>query len=237
MNVTIPSRLSDLELEAEVARLSGCEREATASLIAHLAELYGRRLHERAGFSSLFTYCTDVLRLSEHEAYDRMKAAKVVRRYPVVLTLLVSGRVNLTTVRLLAPHLTRKNQEELFSAASGKSKRQVQELQAGRYPKADVASSVRKLPSWNLATATPIAASPSASVEAPSTNGSDEHAVAAANAAATSAGETAPRARIPEPPRPVVQPLSPDRYRVTFTANAEMCEKLQLAQKLTAMRA
>jgi hypothetical protein len=186
MNVTIPSHRSDRELEAEVARLAGCEREATASLIAHLAELYGRRLHERAGFSSLFTYCTDVLRLSEHEAYDRMKAAKVVRRYPAVLALLASGRVNLTTVRLLAPHLTRKNQEELFSAASGKSKRQVQELLAGRYPKADVASSVRKLPSSMVA---PV-------------------------------------------PRPVVQPLSPNRYRVTFTADAEMCEKLELAQDL-----
>ena len=236
MNVTIPSRLSDRELEAEVARLAGCEREATASLIAHLAELYGRRLHERAGFSSLFTYCTDVLRLSEHEAYDRMKAAKVVRRYPAVLTLLASGRVNLTTVRLLAPHLTRKNQEELFSAASGKSKRQAQELLAGRYPKADVASSVRKLPSSMVAPVprrTPVGASAdAASVEAPSTNGSDEHAVVAADAAAAPASETAPRARIPEPPRPVVQPLSPNRYRVTFTADAEMCEKLELAQDL-----
>jgi HNH endonuclease len=186
MNVTIPSRLSDPELEAEVGRLAGCKREATASLMAYLAELYGRRLHERAGFSSLFTYCTDVLRLSEHEAYDRMRAAKVARRYPAVLTLLVTGRVNLTTVQLLAPHLTPKNQEELFSAASGKSKRQVQELLAWRYPRADVASSVRKLPSWSLASAR----------------------------------------------TPVVQPLAPDRYRVTFTANAEMCEKLALAQDL-----
>jgi hypothetical protein len=235
MDVTIPLRLSDRELEAEVARLAGCEREATASLIAHLAELYGRRLHERAGFSSLFTYCTDVLRLSEHEAYDRMKAAKVVRRYPAVLTLLASGRVNLTTVRLLAPHLTRKNQEELFSAASGKSKRQVQELLAGRYPRADVASSVRKLASSMVALPrpTPVGASAgAASVEAPWTNGGDEHAVPSANAKATAAGETAPRARIPEPPQSVVQPLSRDRYRVTFTANAEMCEKLELAQDL-----
>jgi hypothetical protein len=234
MNTTIPSRPSDRELEAEVARLAGCEREATASLIAHLVELYGRRLHERAGFSSLFTYCTDVLRLSEHEAYDRMKAAKVVRRYPAVLTLLVSGRVNLTTVRLLAPHLTRQNQEELFSAASGKSKRQVQELLARRYPKADVASSVRKLPYSTLAavpTPTPVAASPgAASVEAPSITGSD--AGARASAEATSACQAAPRAPIPGPPRPVMQPLAPDRYRVTFTANAEMCEKLQLAQDL-----
>ena len=63
MTNTTPSRLSDRELEAEVARLARCERQSTAGLIAHLAELYGRRLHERAGFASLFTYCTRVLLL------------------------------------------------------------------------------------------------------------------------------------------------------------------------------
>ncbi len=64
MTVTIPSRLSDDELISQVARLAGAERGATASLVAHLAELYARRLHERAGFSSLFTYCMEVLHLS-----------------------------------------------------------------------------------------------------------------------------------------------------------------------------
>jgi hypothetical protein len=62
-------RLTDAELEAEVLRLATCERRATAALVAHLAELQERRIHERAGFSSLFTYCMEVLRLSEHEAY------------------------------------------------------------------------------------------------------------------------------------------------------------------------
>src|SRR5260221_240077 len=88
------SHLSDDELVAVVARLAQGERDATASLVAHLAELYGRRLHERAGYSSLFTYCTDVLRFSDGEAYDRMRAAKVVHRHPVVLRLLSSGQVN-----------------------------------------------------------------------------------------------------------------------------------------------
>ena len=62
------SHLSDGELVAAVARLAQGEREAMASLVAHLAELYSRRLHERAGYASLFTYCTDVLRFSDHEA-------------------------------------------------------------------------------------------------------------------------------------------------------------------------
>src|SRR5262245_59980722 len=125
IDMTSVARLPDPQLEAEVARLARTERDATATLIALLAELYGRRLHHKAGFSSLFTYCTAVLRLSEHEAYDRMKAAKVARRFPTVLDLLACGRINLTTVRLLAPHLTRSNHQELFGEACGRSKRQV----------------------------------------------------------------------------------------------------------------
>ena len=245
---TIPSGLSNRDLVAEVARLAGGEREATASLVAYLAELYRRRLHEDAGFSSLFTYCTGVLHLSEHEAYDRMKAAKVVRRYPAVLGLLVSGRVNLTTVRLLAPHLTPRNHEELFAAASGKRKRQVQELLAQRFPRPDVASSVRKLPAPSAMAApmapvtpaatptiTPVSLDAStvvAAEPAPLLAGSDARAMDGRAPVVAPAHTVPARAPIRAAARPLVQPLAPNRYQVTFTATAETCEKLQLAQDL-----
>ncbi|HEY8147792.1 MAG TPA: HNH endonuclease [Vicinamibacteria bacterium] len=215
MTNTTPSRLSDRELETEVARLARCERESTADLIAHLGELYGRRLHERAGFASLFTYCTRVLLLSEHEAYDRMKAAKVARRYPSVLGLLASGRVNLTTVRLLAPHLTRDNHEGLFAAAAGRRKRQVQELLARMFPLPDVAASVRRLPAVGgtaQSTAPPAAPLLNAPAATPSMEPS--------------------RVSLPPTPAPLVRPLSPDRYRITFTASEETTRKLELVQDL-----
>src|SRR5438046_5084785 len=135
MSTALPSHLSNGELVAAVARLAGSERAATVALIAHLAELYGRRLHERAGFGSLFTYCLEVLLLSEQEAYDRMKAAKVARRFPAVLELLTSRRINLTTVRLLAPHLTRDNGASLPPYASSKRMRKVQAPLRGRAPR------------------------------------------------------------------------------------------------------
>ncbi len=217
------SHLSDGELVAAVARLAQDERDATASLVAHLAELYGRRLHERAGYSSLFTYCTDVLRFSDGEAYDRMRAAKVVHRYPVVLRLLSSGQVNLTTIRLLAPHLTRKNHEELFAAASRMRKRQVQELVARRFPKPDVPFSVRKLPDRYVA----VAAGPTALPTAPGPT-----TAAMTTAPASSSAIVPARAAIPTLPPPIVQPLSPDRYRIVFTANTETREMLECAQDL-----
>src|SRR5262245_57498489 len=97
------SRLSDRELLAEVKRLVRCEREATCRLVAHLSELDQRRLYLAEGCSSLFTYCTQVLRLSEHAAYGRIEAARAARRFPVILELLARGAVNLTAVGLLAP--------------------------------------------------------------------------------------------------------------------------------------
>src|SRR4029450_7902623 len=119
------------------------ERDPPVSLIAHLADPPARRLHQRAGFSSLYTYCIDVVGLSESEAYDRVKAAKLVRRYPAILTLLAAGQINLTTVRLVAPHLTAGNHEELLIAACGKRKRELQDLLAPRFPQAELPFSVR----------------------------------------------------------------------------------------------
>jgi hypothetical protein len=104
-----PEQLSNEQLRAELARLAGSEREATCELIVHLAEFDARGLHLDAGFSSLFTYCTAVLRLSEHAAYHRIEAARTARRFPVILPLLRDGAINLTTIRLLSRQLTREN--------------------------------------------------------------------------------------------------------------------------------
>ncbi len=69
------SHLSDEQLLAEIKTLADVERSATAALVRLLAELYARRLYLRESCSSLFTYCTRVLHLSEHAAYGRIEAA------------------------------------------------------------------------------------------------------------------------------------------------------------------
>ncbi|MGH9411471.1 MAG: hypothetical protein ACRD1V_18710, partial [Vicinamibacterales bacterium] len=82
------SNVPNRQLLMEAARLAAAERDATASLIARLAEVDGRRLYLEEGYSSLFTYCTRVLRLSEHAAYGRIEAARLARRFPIALDLL-----------------------------------------------------------------------------------------------------------------------------------------------------
>jgi hypothetical protein len=138
--------LSDQELLALVHRLTAREHAATAALIASLAELDARRLYLGAGCSSLFTYCTQVLHLSEHAAYGRITAARAARRFPIVLERLESGALTLTAVGLLAPHLTPDNHLALLDAARHRSRREIERLVAALRPKADVPATVRKLP-------------------------------------------------------------------------------------------
>ena len=146
MMMTNASRLDNAELTAELSRLARCEREATAALIAHLAEFDARRLHEGEGYTSLFRYCMAVLHLSEDAVYNRINAMRAARRYPAIIEGLESGALSLTTVKLLAPHLTAENHAGLLAAACGKSKQAVEELLACRFPQADVVARVRKVP-------------------------------------------------------------------------------------------
>jgi HNH endonuclease len=219
MKTDIPSYLSDDELVDKVKSLARCEREATASLIAHLAELDARRLYLGAGFSSLFTYCCEVLHLSEPATYNRIEAARAARRFPVMLQMLGDGSLSLATIRLLTSHLTAENHQELLAAATGKSKRQVEELLVGYFPRPDVPDSVRKLPAAKaepaLPDATVLVASESPAVPP------------VASLPLVVASPPAPSAR-----RPVVSPLAPDRYEIRFTASAQTRKKLRLAQDL-----
>ena len=150
----VPAQLSDGDLLAEVARLAACEREATAALVALLAEVEARRLHLADGCSSLFAYCTERLHLSEHAAYHRIEAARAVRAFPVILAHLRDGSLTLTAVTLLRPHLTEENHERLLTAACGRSKREVEVLVRGVAPLPEVRASVRKLPATGSAAAT-----------------------------------------------------------------------------------
>lgn len=135
--------LSDDELIERVKDLVACERRASAALVRSLVELDARKLYLREGCSSLFTYCTNVLHLSEGSAYNRIETARAARRFPEVLAAIERGDVTLTAVRLLAPHFTADNHIELLEAARHRSKQQVQELVASLDPRLASATAVR----------------------------------------------------------------------------------------------
>lgn len=233
-------RLSDDELVTEVMRLAASVRQATAALIASLSEFDSRRLYLGAGCSSLFTYCTQVLALSEDAAYFRIEAARAARRFPVILGHLADGAITLTAVKLLAPHLTDDNHLELLDAARGRSKRQVEEMVARLQPRPDVPPVVRKLPATRGISLLKEERSRSGRA-----TGNDRAAETAREAAAVSAPvpvtslvdqpSSAPpiaRSTLPAARQAVVAPLAPQRYKVQMTVSAETHAKLRRAQDL-----
>src|SRR5688572_2579577 len=140
------THLQDDELLSTVKRLVTYERRATVALLRSLIELDARRLYLREGCSSLFTYCTQMLRLSEGGAYNRIEVARAAGRYPALLEHLEDGSLTLTTARLIAPHLDPDNHDAVFAAARHKSKREVEVLIASINPRPAPRPSVRKLP-------------------------------------------------------------------------------------------
>src|SRR5712691_8932988 len=167
--LALASNLSDHDLLARIGVLAGREREATVELVAHLAVLDARpTLFAAQGHGSLFTYCTEVLRLSEDATCNRIQAARACRDFPVIFEALASGAMSLTSVRMLRPHLTPENHEAVLARACGRSRRAIEALIAELAPRPDVPSSVRKLPTATPArTLVPAATSPATRVEAP----------------------------------------------------------------------
>jgi hypothetical protein len=211
------TRLSDAELVARMKSLVARERDATAELIAHLAEMDTRDVYLREGYASLFVYCRDALRLSEAEAGNRIVAARAGRRFPVILEMLAAGVLNLTTVRLLAPHLNADNYRDVLESACGKRKLEVEEIVARLAPRPDVPPSVRKLPAPKPDPAAPVASPPAVP--------------AAAAALPTPPVEAFPPLLLPVRPA-AVMPLSPDRYKLQLTIGGETLEKLRLAKDM-----
>jgi hypothetical protein len=209
--------IADQELLSRIKALVARERDVTAELIAHLAELDTREIHLREGYPSLFMYCRDVLKLSEWESYNRIEVARTARRFPMVLDLLADGSVHLTAVRILAQHLTPENHRQVLESARGKTKAEVERIVATLAPQPDTPFSIRKVPApahplasggqqpvWQGAAGIkPVVPEPSAASRRPS-------ALAAAPA----------------------KPLAPDRFRLQVTIDGETLEMFQLAQDM-----
>jgi hypothetical protein len=202
------STLSDEELLRRLSKLLQESRRVESELIAHIGEVDSRGLYAEKGASSMFVYCVDVLNLSEAEAYLRINVARASRKHPVLLEMLADRRLHLTGIVKLAPHLTEDNRDAVLARAAGMTKRQIDELVAELAPKPDVAATMRKVPERRKKTK-PTASSQLCPdrVEKPDP--------------------------APAPAKPaVVEPTAPARYKIQFTASAELRDKLERLKAL-----
>ncbi len=249
--------IPDDELLCKLVELLRDSRRTEADLVAHIGEVDKRRLYAREAAPSMFAYCTRVLHLSEAEAYLRIVAARAARRHPVLLTMLAGGRLHLSGIAKLAPHLTPENRDTILSRATHRSKRQIEELIAEICPRPDVPALIRKLPQQVRVERTCGEASPHAVTNTqallvdsghPATQGQSAcpqqtlpdvgHQLRPGGVSSTSLPEPSHPAcgaamQLDRQPRAsAVEPLAPSRYKVQFTASAELRDKLERLQAL-----
>jgi 5-methylcytosine-specific restriction endonuclease McrA len=200
---------------------------STADVLAHIAEFDARQLYLPAGYPSMYTYCVGQLHLCEQAGFKRIRAARAARRFPEIFSAVAEGRLHLTAVVLLVPYLTEDNAEELLSAATHRSKAQIEQLLVERFPRPDVLA-------WVAAVPAPSA--PSSAAEPVSGQEAKERSPGTVdvyqNSEAAPVAAPAPHASDGAVSRPRVQPLSPQSYAVQFTMSRSAHEKLRYAQEL-----
>ena len=160
-------------------------------------------------------YCTRSLHLSEHAAYGRIEAARAAREFPVILDLLIDGSITLTTVCLVASHLTSDNHRGVLENVRHKSKREVEQVIAAMRPMPAVPSLVRRLPDPK-----------------PAASGAPITSTDIAAAGSGSASSLTPQGVAARPAPANIRPLAPERCKVQLTIDRATHDKLRQVQNL-----
>ncbi len=203
------AKWTDEGLLGRVGELVELERRTTANLVVLLAEVEARELHLLDGSPSLFEWCRTRWGFGEDKAYNYVKAVGWVRRWPQMGAMLADGRLSLSGMRVIGPHLDEGNVDERLVEAAGKSKRELAELVAKWSPRPDVPARVFKLP-------------PSRGGEV----GAPKQAKAEPEAGANELSLERPKVEHR------VEPLSEARYRVQVTVGARVAAKLEEAMAI-----
>ena len=245
-----PRDLNDDALLSRLRSTLAQERHITAEVLRLMAEVDRRRLYAQFACDSMFAFATGALGLSESAAYKRIQVARAARRFPIIFERVGAGRLHLSGLCVLVPHLTADNHRELLDAAAGLGKRRIERLVAERFPKPDVPTSVRKLPD---VTPPPVALSarpePVTGAPASSMPPAVQQTAPVADAKPVPSGavptQLSPFGQTPQAdrtapalaPRPRhaqahPQPLSADRYLLKVSVSGQLRDKLRQSQDL-----
>jgi hypothetical protein len=128
------AKLPDDVLLERIERFVEEERERLHTFLALLAEIDLRGILVKRGYSSTFDYCVRRLKLSEDEAYRRINAARATVLRPELLSAMSDGRLSLSAVTRIAPHVRRSDAPEIISRAEGKTMRELSDMLAPLRP-------------------------------------------------------------------------------------------------------
>jgi hypothetical protein len=235
MPAPIPSSLDSNALARRLSELAGEEREVQVDFLLHLAEFEARRAYVELGYPSLWSYSLEVLHLREGAAGRRIRAMRVLVRFPRLEGALRDGRLSLSTIVALGPVMTDENVDALLARAAYRTKREVEEIVVSLQPRAAPAPGLRRLPARAPAfepTTLALevrAAAPEVSV--PSAEDRDAEPAIAASAAEGVAPRTPPVERR----RPAdFEPVAQDRWSLRATVDRAFKDDLESLRCLLA---
>ncbi len=219
------SHLEDHDVQKGLLAAVPVERTATAAVLAHIAEFDARQLYREQACSSMFVYCVRELGYSEDGAQRRLQAARLARRFPLLFDALADGRLHMTALALLEPHLTEQNAVELVAAASHRSKAELVRALAVRFPRDRAAVLTKSAESQGISPAL-------ARVDgADGADGAADESMAGDLGALLAA--TSPGALAPSPHRrDRLTPISADAWALEATLDQESCDMLRRIQAL-----
>lgn len=210
----------------ELQELVGTELETVATFLLRLMEFEREKMHERLGYPSMWEFCRRGLGLCESTTGRRLKAIRIVERFPVVVEYLRNGRLCTTRMLMLGDALTPENVVELIELAARKSIKEIEILVATAKPQPTPALRIQKLPESRQAVAAVPAALAFSSGPAPS-----DPSEATAPVLLSPASEATPC-----PPRPVrraeIHPTSAQEYLARLPVSRGWVQKLEMAKKL-----
>jgi hypothetical protein len=131
--------------------------------------------------------------------------------------MLADGRLHVSGIAVLVPFLTAENRDAVLARAVHKTKREIEHLIAELHPRPDAPPEMRKLPERPV----------------PSTPAKPRVELFPGTVPDSPPALVSDSAQRPTPaPIPVVEPLSPSRYRIQFTAGEELHDDLERLRAL-----
>jgi hypothetical protein len=122
------------ESSRHLASLLRREHGAQAEFLVALAAFDEAGAYRRLGYANLFDYLHRELLLSRSSAHYRKVAARLLRRFPVIVPPLRDGRLCLSTVVEVEKVLTDANQAEVLPRFFGLSRQEAKEVVAELLP-------------------------------------------------------------------------------------------------------
>jgi hypothetical protein len=214
MDPYVTCHFSHRALLLDLRNSKGGESKSTAVVLSRIAEVDARQLYLQEGYPSMYAFLVQDLNYSEGAAYKRLYAARAARKFPFLYDAVAEGKLHLSAVVMLSRYLTEGNVGELVHAATHKTKAQIEQLIAERFPRPDLPERLKV-----IAPPTSPEAMPPAWLAELSPGKTPSALPCPALAVQLSPGKVEP----PAPPSRMT-PLAPQRFGFQFTGDQETRE-------------